>query len=189
MKVFFNASIAGKKVHLNAYIRILQAVKELGHEIFSDHVILGEPDTKISKLRKDYRNYSTSIKKLLGDSDVVITEISNPSLAVGYLLHLALQQRKSVLVLYQSNPHALLVGEMNMYLTLKKYSPRQYDKLKEVLKKFFDKSSESFLNIRFNLMIDSALDNALEKRSKKINISKADYIRRLIDDDINGNNK
>lgn len=189
MKVFFNASIAGKSENLRAYEIIIKAIKEHGCEIYSDHVIKDECNTENFKLKKDYRNYSKTIRKLLTESDVVVTESTFPSIMVGYILHLALQQRKHVLVLYQNNPHRILVGDSSEYLNVKRYNPKQYQKLKTILGKFFDKTKNKSLNIRFNLMIDEMLDKILEKKSKKINISKADYIRKLIENDVNDGNQ
>ena len=185
MKIFFNASIAGKNKYSKDYEMIMHAIKELGHTLYSDHVMKNECDREDLKLKKDYREYSKSIKDLLSESDVVVTETSFPSIMVGFVLHLALQQRKSVLVLFQNNPHRILVGYTSKLLTLRRYRPNQYQKLKKILSKFLNKAKDKSLHIRFNLMIDEALDRTIEKKSKKENISKADYIRRLIEGDTN----
>ncbi len=185
MKVFFNASIAGKSEGVKDYGLIIKALNELGCKVYSDHVIKEECNTEDSKLRKNFRNYSKNIRRLLADSDVVVTESTFPSLMVGYILQLALQQRKYVLALYQNNPHRLLVSDSSDYLSVKRFNPKQYPQLKITLSKFLEKTKNKRLNIRFNLMIDSIIDKTLESKSKKINISKADYIRRLIEEDVN----
>lgn len=185
MKVFFSASIAGKNKYLKDYEMIIRAIKEFGHDVYSDHVMKNECDRDDLKLKKDYREYSKSIKNLLNESDVVVAETSFPSIMVGFILHLALQQRKSILVLFQNNPHRILVGDTSKFLVLRRYRPNQYQKLKKILSKFFDKARDKSLYIRFNLMIDETLDRIIEKKSKKENISKADYIRKLIEEDDN----
>lgn len=186
MKVFFNASIAGKNKYSKDYEMVIRAIKELGHIVYSDHVMKNECNSEDFKLKKDYREYSRSIKDLLSESDAVITDISFPSIMVGFILQLALHQRKSVLALYQNNPHRILIGDSSKLLTLRRYRSNQYQKLKIILKKFFDESKNKSLYIRFNLMIDETIDRTIEKKSKKENISKADYIRRLIEEDANG---
>ncbi len=187
MKVFFNASIAGKNKHLQDYKIVINAIKELGHTVYSNHVIKNECDREDLKLEKDYRKYSKSIKDLLSKSDVVVTETSFPSIMVGFVLCLALQQRKSVLALFQNNPHRILVGDNSKLLTLRRYRPDQYQRLKKILSKFFDKDKNKSLHIRFNLMINKTLNRTIEKKSRKENISKADYIRRVIEEDIDNN--
>lgn len=185
MNIFFNASIAGKNKYSKDYEIIIRAIKELGHTIYSDHIMKNECDRKDLKLKKNYREYSKIIKDLLNKSNIVVTETSFPSIMVGFILHLALQQRKHVLVLYQNNPHRILVGETNKLLTLKKYNPKQRYRLINILKNFFNKNKDNSLNIRFNLMIDNVLNTMLDKKSKAANISKANYIRNLMEEEIN----
>lgn len=183
MKIFFNASIAGRDEYLNEYTIIVKALKQLGHTVFASHVLEGELDLTPNKLRKDYTHHSKKIKGLLFRSDLMIVESSFPSMSVGYLLNLALQQRKFVLVLYKSNAHSILVGETNRYLVLRKYDPKNFSKLKEILAKFILESKRLSLKIRFNLMIDEELDKILEIKSSRYKVSKADYIRKLIERD------
>lgn len=185
MKVFFNASIAGKNKYSKDYGIIIKAIKKLGHIVYSNHIMKNECDRKDLKLKKDYRKYSKLIKDLLSKSDLVVAEVSFPSIMVGFILHLALQQRKQVIVLYQNNPHRILVGDASKLLTLKKYNPKQHHRLMSILKDFFNKNKEDSLNIRFNLMIDKTLNAMIDRKSKAASISKANYIRNLIEEEIN----
>lgn len=184
MKIFFIASIAGKSDFLNNYKKIINITEKSGHKVVFDHVLKDTCDMKDLKLKKKYRQYSKNIHALINESDAIIAEISYPSIMVGYLLNYSLRQRKNVLCLYQKNPHRILVGDSSKLLRLKKYNPNQEKKLINTIKDFLSNLKNNTLHIRFNLMLDETTDRTLEKQSKKVKISKADYIRKLIEENV-----
>lgn len=181
MKIFFNASIAGKEKFGKDYERIIRALQELGHKVIHTHVTQGECITNDLKIRKKHQEYVSAIKNLVNKADVMIVESSYPSISVGYLLNTALHQHKPTLILYQHNPHRLLVGDTNRYLKLRKYSQNDYPKLVATIHNFLESTRKKSLKFRFNLMFDETSDNILTSRSKAYHISKADYIRKLIE--------
>lgn len=184
MKIFFNASIAGKKEHLKDYKMIIRAIQELGHEILYKHVTEEECVTNDVKLRGKYRRYTTEIKKLLSKSDVMVAESSYPSISVGYLLSVSLALHKPTLILYQHNPHRILVGDSSRFLSLRKYKRNSYSKLVTTLHHFIKHAKKKTLRSRFNLMLDETMNSLLERKSKKSHMSKADLIRRLIEKNV-----
>lgn len=184
MKIFFIASIAGKSQFLNNYQRIIDILKNLGNKVYSDHVIKDMCDMRDLKLKKEYRGYSKRIYKLINESDAVVAEITYPSIMVGYLLNYSLRQRKYTLGLYQKNPHRILIGEASKFLRLKKYAINQNKRLNTIVNAFLEDIKKDSLHIRFNLMLDETTDRTLEKQSRKVKISKADYIRRLIEENV-----
>lgn len=181
MKIFFNASIAGKEKYGKDYEVIIRALQELGHEIIHTHVTQGECITKDIKLRKKHQKYSSSIKNLLNKAEVMVVESSYPSISVGYLISIALYQHKPTLVLYQHNPHRLLVGDSSRFMTLKSYNPNNYPKLVATIHNFLEATRKKSLKFRFNLMLDETMNNILASKSRTYQISKADYIRQLIE--------
>ncbi len=184
MKVFFIASIAGKKDFLASYEKIIEILESKRCKVISDHVIKDSCDMKDLKLRKEYQKYSKKIHKLINESDAVVAEISYPSIMVGYLLSYFLRQRKYVLCLYQKNPHRILIGDSSRLLRLKKYNPNQPKRLIEIIQKFLYEAKENSLHIRFNLMLDDMTNRQLDQQAKRNGVSKADFIRKLIEENI-----
>lgn len=187
MNIFFVASIAGKRDNLKNYIAIIDLLKKEGHQVFFDHIIKDNCDIKDLKKRKDYKEHTMSIHNLLKRSEIVVAEISHPSIMVGYLLSIGLRQRKYTLALYKNNPHRILVGDPSKFLKLKKYKHNK--ELKKIWSSFLKTIDNKSLNIRFNLMLDEGLDAILREKSKELNISKADYVRRLIESRIDDANE
>ena len=186
MNIFFNASIAGKEEHLKDYEMIIRAAQELGHKIFYKHVTEEECVRNDIKLRGKYRKYTTEIKKFLSKSDAMIIESSYPSISVGYLLSISLLQHKPTLVLYQHNPHRILVGDVSRFLTLRKYNGSDYSKLVTTLHHFIENTKKKNLRFRFNLMLDETMNRLLDAKSKKYHMSKADLVRRLVEKNVVG---
>lgn len=182
MVVYFNASVLGKKKYLEEFRLIVKTIKKLGHNLFSDQIM--DRNYKIlnqmtnSQHEADFQKVRNEIQK----SDVMVVESTFPSVGVGYIMSIALQMYKPVLILYQTIPHGLLIGDPNRLLTIKRYSKKNPDQLKKIIETFMKKSRFRLLKRRFNFMIDKVQDDFVEWLSKKLAISKADYVRQLIDE-------
>lgn len=121
MKVYFACSIRGGGDTSN-YLTILNTLKACDTEVLSeifvhDAIQLGGsplPSTQI------YQRDITMIQA----ADIVIAEVTNPSLGVGYELAYAEKLDKPVLCLFdrtsQKNLSAMIAG--NNYFKVKKYS-------------------------------------------------------------------
>lgn len=189
MKAYFNASLFGKEKYLKDYKTIIKIIHELGHTAYADHVMNREP--------KDVQKYSPDqhakdfqkIRKTIEKSDVMIIEATYPSIGVGHTMAMALQMYKNVLVLYRSpeTPHGLLIGDPDRLLSIKKYDPDNYEKLKSIIDTFLKKAQKRLLKIRLNLMIDKEQEEYLNFVSQTKGVSKSDFIRQLIDKSSSGN--
>lgn len=184
MKVYFNASMTGQEKYSKEFKTIIKIIEDLGNDVYSEHVSKRNPkdvnNQTIEQHEADFKKARDQIQK----SDVMVVEATYPSIGVGHTMTIALEMHKGVLVLYQNTPHGLLVGDPNRLLTLKKYNLKEIGRLKDVIQTFLEKTSKRLLNKRFNLMIDETEDEYLEWVSQKRGISRADYIRQLIDEDI-----
>lgn len=187
MKIYFNASVSGKQKYLKEFKLITNFISRLGHEVYSDHVF--KRDLKQISLQTKKQNESDfrKARDRIQKSDVMIIEGTYPSIGIGHTMTMALDSHKSVLVLTQNDPHNLLVGDPNRLLFLKRYNSSNIKDLKNTIESFLEKSNKRLLNKRFNFMIDEIEDNYLDLVSKKKNISKADYIRQLINADLKKN--
>lgn len=180
--------MAGREKYSKQFKAIVKTIENLKHEVYSNHVF-----------KRDYRNVNKQSNKQhefdfqkardqIQKSDVMIVEATYPSIGVGHMMTIALDMHKAVLVLYQNDPHGLLVGDPNRLLTVKKYNLKENKTLKNIISTFLEKANRRLLNKRFNFMIDEMEEEYLELASNKRGVSKADYIRQLIDEDLKENN-
>lgn len=181
MKIYFNASLAGKEKYPQEFKTIIKIVKDLGHEIYYKHVM--ERDyRKVNKLtKKEHQKDFQKVLKEIKESDAMIIEATYPSIGVGRTMTLAFELKKNVLVLYQSTPHGLLLGDPNRFLSVKRYNLKNIKKLEQAIANFLRKTKKRFLKKRFNLVLDKTHEDYLDWVAKKKNISKANVIRILIE--------
>lgn len=194
MKIYFNASLAGRLKYERQFKKIVQLIEELGHDVYADHVLKRDFKEVNRQSRQQHEADFQKARKKIQQSDAMIVEASYPSIGVGRTMSICLEMKKNVLVLYQTVPHGLLLGEehlligdKNRLLTVKKYGIENAVKLREIITTFLKKVEKRTLKIRFNLMIDKAQKDYLNWISKRQTISKSDFIRQLIDKSILNN--
>lgn len=181
MKIYFNASLAGKLKHQEEYEMIIKTVKELGHEIVSDHV-MKRNFLKVNKQKKEKHMRDFQIaRKNIQESEVVIVEGTYPSIGVGLLTGFALDMYKPVLVLYLTIPHGLLIGYPNRLLTVVQYNLRNGVKLRKVIKSFLKRAKRKILKYKFNLMVSETHEQYFEWAASRAKVSKAEFLRNLIE--------
>lgn len=100
MKIYFSASIAGGRKYLPIYKKIVAHLKKLGHEVLSEHII--RSDIFSDEVRWAPKAVFEQDIKWLDECDVVIAEVSNPSLGVGYEICYALNRGLKTLCVFQS---------------------------------------------------------------------------------------
>jgi 2'-deoxynucleoside 5'-phosphate N-hydrolase len=100
LKLYFGGSISGGRGFVETYRKMVEHLKEAGHLVLTEHVA----DPGVMELEKDHtpeQIYSRDIQ-WLKESDGLVTEVSNPSLGVGYEICYALRIGKPVLCLYKN---------------------------------------------------------------------------------------
>src|SRR3989338_7417229 len=98
MDIFFIGAIRGGRAHQPKYADIVALLKKFGtvlSEHIADETISDYGETDLSKEEIHAREIE-SLKK----SDVVVAEVTTPSLGVGYLLGEAVRLGKRVIGLY-----------------------------------------------------------------------------------------
>lgn len=176
MKVYFVASIRGKKEHLESYKKIIDVLKEIGSEVIENTIAPSEKEVYSLSDDKKVKYY----KKVLGwirEADVVLVETSFSSLGVGYEISLALEAGKPVIVLYKSGhaPH-FLEGYQSDKLAIFKYD---HTNLKKIVEEAIDVSSQKS-DTRFNFFISRKLAAYLDWIAREKKIPRAVYLRKLI---------
>lgn len=126
MKVYFACSIRGGGDTSN-YITILNAIKAAGGDVLSEIFVHDAINLGGSPLPPD-QIYVRDIS-MINDADVVIAEVSNPSLGVGYELAYAEKLGRPILCLFNKdsngNLSAMISG--NSYNTISRYDRNSID--------------------------------------------------------------
>jgi nucleoside 2-deoxyribosyltransferase len=117
MKIYFAASIRGGRDLQATYQAIVEHLKQSGHEVLSENVAF---ETMAEQGISDEAIY-TQDTAWLDECDVVVAEVTTPSLGVGYEIGFALHKaHKPVLCLCHADTHlsAMLHGNTNSGLRI-----------------------------------------------------------------------
>ncbi|MDX2443064.1 MAG: nucleoside 2-deoxyribosyltransferase [Bacteroidales bacterium] len=99
MKIYFAGSIRGGREHIEFYKKIIDYLGKYG-EVLTEHIA----DDKITENGENKLTDSSIFKRdldWLTSSDVVVAEVSNPSLGVGFEIAKAVDLKKKILCLYK----------------------------------------------------------------------------------------
>ncbi|MCX7918662.1 MAG: nucleoside 2-deoxyribosyltransferase [bacterium] len=141
MNIYLSGAIAAGRQKVAVYQRIAGIVYSLGHKITSPQVFdpnvtddgKGEPADPTQIFLRDMQQ--------LAESELVIAEISIPSLGVGYEIATAIHQNKPVLCLYdiaesaKQRISAIIRGNPSPLLTVQGYTQ---DTLAECIQSWVD---------------------------------------------------
>jgi nucleoside 2-deoxyribosyltransferase len=136
MKIYFSASISGGRKYLEIYKKIVAHLKQKEHEVLTEHIIVDH----IFDLEKQWSPEEIFERDIqwLQECDVVIAEVSNPSLGVGYEICYALEHQIPTLCIFQSEIFVsrMIVGNTSCDLTLFEY--RDEESLFQKINYFLD---------------------------------------------------
>jgi hypothetical protein len=135
MRIYFCGSIAAGRKNLPAYQHIVGRLKGLGHHVLTEHV--ADPDVPDSESAIAPRRVFERDVAWMLESDVVIAEVSTPSLGVGYEIASALQMGKPTLCVYR---HGLQISKMITGNTSPTMTLATWDELPDL-----DRHIETFL--------------------------------------------
>ena len=122
MKIYLSASIRGGRELQANYATIYDYLQNNGHEVLTQHV--ASPNViEIENSMTETEIYTQDIE-WLQMCDILIAEISIPSLGVGYEISYALNLHKPVLAVYEENRiiSAMLLGNTSPNLTIHSYN-------------------------------------------------------------------
>lgn len=181
IKVYFTASIIGKKLYEKNYLRIIDILKKQNSEVIADHII-HETDKRILAESKEERlAFQDQMEKWIATSDCVIAESSYPSTSVGFEISLALHLGKPVLILYcDTNPPSLLTHHKSEKLICEHYRDETVNEIIEDFLRFVQGNTD----IRYTFFMPSYIAQYLEKICHEKRIAKSVYIRNLIEKDM-----
>lgn len=133
MKIYFAGSIRGGRDDQDIYLGIISLLKEYG-EVLSEHI--GNKDlTSYGQVTMTNQEIYTKDMNWVNEADIIIAEVTNPSLGVGYEIGFAESAQKKIIALYRPSEgkrlSAMIAGNKNIETI-------EYTSVPE-LKDFFDK--------------------------------------------------
>lgn len=169
MKVYFTASIAGREKLKEEYQTIVKTLQGLGFQV-KEVVLSNEGETSPAK-----------ISRLIKKSDLMVAEVSFPSVSVGQEIALALEANKPVLALCKEGiKTTLLEINTNDKLQVISYNLK---KIKEILQKA-TQSLAGKVDVRFNFFVPPKIVDYLNWVAKRKRIPRSVYLRTLIEQDM-----
>lgn len=182
MKVYFSASVTDDATQKARYAKIIEQIKELGHDVLQYEVSKLNPQEMMGRSDTDIKNAHKKLSQYMRQADVYVTEITKASVGVGYEISQALSDKKPVLVLiHESEPfksRATLLGNTSKLITYTKY---QEDELGSIMKSFLD-NAKSSIDTKFILIISPEIDKYLEWSASERRQHKAQIVRNAIED-------
>ena len=121
MKIYFAGSIRGGRDDVEIYSKIINYLKKYG-QVLTEHV--GSKELTDSGEPIPEEDVYTRDMTLLKSADVLVAEVSTPSLGVGYEIAKAEEWKKSILCLYrkvENNKKLSTIIEGNKGLMVKEY--------------------------------------------------------------------
>lgn len=181
MKVFYTASIHGKKRYQEYYDLVLETL-----DIYCDHIIspeLGNYLKTVSqkeklKLKDLHKIHYEAVRRGIEQADLVIIEISYPDFQLGHEATLAIQKKKPTLCLSINEDMSKKID--SPYFFGAKYDVNNID---EIISQFVKQNSKNILNNRFNMFLSNSQLQYLDEISKRKGMSSSAYLRWLIDKD------
>ena len=100
MKIYFSGSIRGGRGDVSIYQEIISYLKQFG-KVLTEHV--GDDSLKSTgEVGKNNKAIHDRDLELLLESDIVIAEVTNPSLGVGYEIAKAIEYQKKIFCIYRN---------------------------------------------------------------------------------------
>jgi len=183
MKIFFNASLRGKREYGTNYDRIVAALKKTEHKLLASPVVNQDLGVLITKTdTKEAGNYYQQLLDWIKKADVCVFEVSYPSTSIGHEVALALQYSKPVVALHVKKAPANLVLESikDDKFQLVDYSE---DNISQTVADAIEYATEQ-MDTRFNFFISPDIGNYLDWVSKVKKIPRAVFLRQLIEEDM-----
>lgn len=190
MKAYFFGSQEGKEYIPKNYLDIFNILKTMKVSAMSNLKIELKNLIHPAFTREEMARFIQNGEPLMAKIDGLIIEGTAPNSQIGYLIALALTHKKYVLYLLE---RGAMVDENLKYLKqneeikrllhIKYYLPLT---LKKILIEFVnmveEKAGREVPNIKFTLRITSRQTRYLDWKAGKEKISKADYVRQIIDE-------
>ena len=185
MKVYFTASLSGKEKYGKNYKRIAETLVSLGYKVASEHVLGVDPQEVKNATDKELVKYYRKTLTEISASDLVVAEVSQPTIGIGHEISMAIEKGKPVLV--------FLVEGAPIPQILKAIQTGNVKVVKYTLENIGQLLSSSISNIksviaiRFNFFISPEINEYLDWISRVRRTPRAVYLRELVEKEMEKN--
>jgi len=182
MKIYFNASLRGKKQYAENYDLIVKAIKHTGNDVSCAPVMAEDVEEGIEGNVKKVADFFKARKQAMKTSDVVVFDVSFPSTGIGYEIALALQFSKPVIALHVKDapPNYVIENIKDEKFQLVDYLLADVDRAVEDALTYATEQMDT----RFNFFISPDIAAYLDSVSKQKKVPRAVYLRELIEEDM-----
>ncbi|XP_077103155.1 5-hydroxymethyl-dUMP N-hydrolase [Siphateles boraxobius] len=140
MNIYFCGSIRGGRQDVNIYQRIVKKLQQYG-KVLTEHISYDSLSEKgeDAVLGGDKAIHDRDMEWLMM-SDVIVAEVTQPSLGVGYELGRAVEMNKRVLCLFRPSSGKVLSAMIRGASTNSLFHVQDYteDEVESFLEKYFD---------------------------------------------------
>lgn len=184
MKIHFMAPIInGSK---SDFERVISVIDKLGHDLLTRHAIERNPSEIVTESAAEAELYAKKLFNWIKKADVVIYEVSQPDVSIGFEVASALNMSKPVIILTRKDaaglPHALK-GLHSDRLQLLTYDDSTLEEMLTLALEYAQETSD----VRFNFFITPTISTYLDWVAKEKKIPRSVYLRRLIEREMEEN--
>ena len=185
MKIYFTASARGKNLYGESYKKIFYLIEKLGHKNLDDLVLKIDPKEFYLGDQRDRENLYNRAMIKIRNADMVVLEVSIPSLSMGFVMEKSLARGKPVVALYSDglNPY-FADGIRDKRLQVLPYT---LGDISDTLK-FAIEEAEELMESRFTMILSPEEKKYLDKIAKT-GKTRSEYIRDLIAKDMKAREK
>ncbi|OGK15610.1 hypothetical protein A2774_01890 [Candidatus Roizmanbacteria bacterium RIFCSPHIGHO2_01_FULL_39_12c] len=135
MKIYFAGSIRGGEGNKDLFKKIIDHLRKHGEVIGGEHA----DDVILSNLEGgpgDEHIYNRDSKRL-NEADVLVAEVTTPSLGVGYEIGVATQQNKRILTLFKEDKDKKLSAMISGSPKITNKTYKSFEDIKKIIDEFF----------------------------------------------------
>ncbi len=137
MKIYFAGSIRGGRDDKDIYRQMIEILSKYG-TVLTEHIGSSDLDLSGEKNKTDEFIYNRDMD-WVKESDVIIAEVSMPSLGVGYELGSGEAMGKNILCLYREQEGKKLSAMISGNDKMKVEKYQTIEDFENIIKKFFNK--------------------------------------------------
>ena len=177
MKLFFNASLTGKREYEASCQAIAEYIQKAGHSVLAPILSKRTIEDVSSESVNEASTYYRRLRKWIYQSDICVFEVSYPSTGIGHEISLALNFGKPVIALHVKKRDPFVLEAMHSEnLQVLEY---EISEVGRILDNAIRAASER-METRFNFFVPRRLVVYLDWISKNKRIPRAVYLRQLI---------
>lgn len=143
MKIYFSGSIRGGQEDAGLYKKIIDELKKFGN-VLTEHIGSQTQETTLSDIEIHDRDL-----KWVMESDVVVAEVTTPSLGVGYEIGRAAEFNKPIICLYRKNGKKQVSAMIAGCSQVKSFEYKEIEDAKQILAEQFRDINKDWKNISY----------------------------------------